>query len=150
MGIKITGVSTPFGGISWEYNENEKSAIRKLFIFLESKRLLVDPISMEFPDQCAQSAIEIKHFIVELLIGSPFSSETEKCLSSMINECNDYLNGLNSRKRNHIIYKNQNGDWCDDNFSIIMKEFRSIFRENIEILSNNFKISFNKNIPKQY
>ena len=47
MGIRITGIDVPFGGISWEYTETEKQAIQKLFFFLESKRLLTNPIEME-------------------------------------------------------------------------------------------------------
>ena len=150
MGIKLTGVSSPFGGISWEYSESEKECIKKLFVFLESKRLLVNPISMEIPDECAQSALEIKHFIVELMVKYSFSARTEKNLNSMIGGCNEYLDGLTNKKQNHIIYKNGHGDWYDADFSLIMKKIRSLFRENIEILSQNYEITFNKNIPQEY
>ena len=30
MGIRITGINVPFGGISWEYTETEKQEIQKL------------------------------------------------------------------------------------------------------------------------
>lgn len=150
MGMKINGVSIPIFGISWEYTESEKTAIKNLFIFLESKRLLVDPIKMELPDECALSAIEIKKFIVDLLINYTFSIDTENCLKSMLDSCNEYLNGLKLKERDHIIYKNQQGDWFDAKFSMIMKKFRSIFRNNIEVLSNNFNLTFNKKIPQEY
>lgn len=47
MGIKITGVSVPFGGVSWEYTEPEKKYIQDLFFYLESKRVLTNPMDME-------------------------------------------------------------------------------------------------------
>lgn len=33
MGIKFTGFSTPFGGISWEYIEKKKKMSMKLFSY---------------------------------------------------------------------------------------------------------------------
>ena len=63
MGIRITGIDVPFGGISWEYTETEKQAIQKLFFFLESKRLLTNPIEMEIKQWCIESALEIKRRI---------------------------------------------------------------------------------------
>ena len=42
MGVRITGIDTPLGGISWEYTEAEKNSIQEIFFFLESKRL--DPL----------------------------------------------------------------------------------------------------------
>ena len=38
MGIKITGIDTPFGGVSWEYTETSKNGIQELFYYLETKR----------------------------------------------------------------------------------------------------------------
>ena len=47
MGIRITSASTPIGGISWEFTETKKKGIKDLFLFLESKRILVNPKEME-------------------------------------------------------------------------------------------------------
>lgn len=35
MGIRITGVSAPIGGISWEFTETKKKGIKDLFLFLD-------------------------------------------------------------------------------------------------------------------
>lgn len=78
MAIKITGISFPFPGISWEYTEGERQQIQKLFYFLEGKRLLINPADMELPNQCAVSAMEIEDFIVKLLCTFKFSHESEK------------------------------------------------------------------------
>jgi len=47
MGIKITGIDTPFGGLSWVSTGTAKSEIEGLFFFLESKRILINPTDME-------------------------------------------------------------------------------------------------------
>lgn len=33
MGIRITGIDVPFGGISWEYTETEKQGNSKVILF---------------------------------------------------------------------------------------------------------------------
>lgn len=150
MRIKITGISSPFVGISWEYVENEKQYIQKLFYFLETKRLLVNPIDMELPNQCVGSALEIKDFIVKLLCNFKFSFDGERILKELCNACNDFLDGLNKKQRPHIIYKNHSGDWEDNDFSNIMKIFRTVFRTKIACMEKNYGLSFGKSIPKEY
>lgn len=150
MKIRINGFSSPVGGISWEYTESEKRQIQKLFYFLESKRLLVNPADMELPDQCVQSALEMKKFIVGLLCDFQFSDDAESHLKELCAACNDFLDGLNSRQRPHIIYKNNSGDWADSDFSTIMKNFRNVFRTNIIRMEKNYELSFSKHISEKY
>lgn len=150
MGIKITGISTPFGGLSWEVTDSEKDGIKKLFYFLEGRRLLVNPSYLEVTEECAMSAIEIKNFITHLLGEYKFSTAPETVLRDMVNTCNSYLDNLNLDRRPHIIYKNGHGDWEDSNFSSIMKKFRAIFRRDIKELADHFNLVFNKCIPEEY
>ena len=130
MGIRITGIDVPFGGISWEYTETEKQAIQKLFFFLESKRLLTNPIEMEIKQWCIESALEIKRRLVDTLSECDFSKDTVK--------------------ETGIIFKNEKGDWANSAFSSAMKQFRNVFRENINLLSSVYGIIFTKTIPTEY
>lgn len=150
MGIKVTGVSTPFGGISWEYTEAEKKGVQELFFFLETKRILVNPVEMEIKQWCIQSAIEIKQKLTELHSQYDFSNHTTNCMRSMIDACNDFLDKLGDVKETGILYKNGNGDWSDSTFSSAMKQFRKIFRDNINSLSSAYNLTFNKPIPEEY
>lgn len=150
MGIKITGIDTPFGGVSWEFTETAKSGIQELFFFLESKRVLVNPIEMEIKSWCEQSAIEIKKKLTELLSQYSFNAETIEAIRHMVNACNTFLDDLNKVSEQGIIYKNSNGDWANANFSIAMKKFRNIFREKISWLSDKYQIEFVKEIPEEY
>lgn len=150
MGIKVTGLSTPFGGISWEYTEAEKKGVEELFFFLETKRILVNPIEMEIKQWCIKSAIEIKEKITELYSKYNFSNHATDCMRSMVNACNDFLDKLGDVKGIGILYKNGNGDWADSTFSSAMKHFRKIFRDNINLLSAAYNLTFHKTIPEQY
>lgn len=84
MGIKITGIDTPFGGVSWEYTEISKNGIQELFYYLETKRILINPVEMELKSWCAQSAIEMKREIASILSKYKFNSDTVCWLRAMI------------------------------------------------------------------
>lgn len=144
------GIDVPFGGISWEYTETEKQAIQKLFFFLESKRLLTNPIEMEIKQWCIESALEIKRRLVDTLSECDFSKDTIGCIRSMIGACNDFLDRLDTVKETGIIFKNEKGDWANSAFSSAMKQFRNVFRENINLLSSVYGIIFTKTIPTEY
>jgi len=146
MGFRITGIDTPIGGISWEYTDSEKKGVQQLFDYLETKRLLINPIEMEKKDWCILSAIEIKQKINEINIKFDFKNDTKLITKAMIDACNTFLDDLQNVKNSGIIYKS-NGDWEDIVFSKAMKKFRKQFKDGIVCLSNNFGITFNKSIP---
>lgn len=100
MGIKITGIDTPFGGVSWEYTETSKNGIQELFYYLETKRILINPVEMEIKSWCVQSAIEMKREIASVLSKYKFNSDTICWLRAMI----EYLLvRVNARRRRNEI-----------------------------------------------
>lgn len=150
MGIRITGIDTPFCGVSWEYTDTEKRGIQELFYYLESKRILVNPIEMEFRAWCEQSAIEMKNTLLRMLSKYDFAKPTVQQLRLLIDECNLFLDRMASVQETGIIWKNQNGDWADSNFSSAMKQFRRAFRDAISALSSAYSLAFEKEIPEAY
>ena len=58
---RLTGISTPFGGASWQPAEMEIAAARRVIAFLEDRRVLYEPSEMEVPSHCVHSVIEIRH-----------------------------------------------------------------------------------------
>ncbi len=150
MGIKPTGFSIPLFGVSWEYTDSEKKGVQELLFFLETKRILVNPIEMEIKDWCEQSAIEIKKELNTLLSKCNYSENTVECIRLMIGACNTFLDDASTIDVNGIIYKNQKGDWENNRFSSAMKKFRKTFRYNINSLASTFNLTFPKEIPEQY
>lgn len=105
MGIRINGISTPFGGISWERTEERKrqcQLIEYLLVILESKRLITLPFSRNHhipfekdKSWCALSAIDIKYRILEILKIGGFPPETVSVLRNMCGYCNRLSDKLN-------------------------------------------------------
>ena len=109
MKYRINSISVPFGGISWEQYTTEKDRIEYLFFYLESKRILTNPIEMELPDQCVHSVLEIKAELVNIAKDFDFSSNVKKELRQLIQICNKYLDNLNKLRR-HIFHQTDGAD----------------------------------------
>ena len=66
-------------------------------------------------------------------------------------ECLQYfLDDMNKIDITGIIYKNQKGDWTHSGYSAAMKRFRKVFRDNINLLSLAYNLTFPKEIPEEY
>lgn len=150
MGIKINGVSIPVGGISWEYTESKKKGIQEMFYYLESKRILTNPMEMEIKEWSEKSAIEIKNKLVEILSKYEYDRITVKIIKAMIDTCNEFLDDMQKIDASGIIYKNSQKDWCDMRYSAAMKKFRKNFRYNIKLLTEEYDLEFLKEIPEEY
>ncbi len=72
---RLTGFGTPVGGLSWEYRKGDAGIARDVISYLEDRRVLYNPSELEVPEHCAQSVIEIRHYLTERLAdldpGSP-------------------------------------------------------------------------------
>jgi len=149
MKYSLNGISTPFGGISWDKEITGKDRLKYLFLFLESKRILTNPIEMEIPEQCVQSVLEIKSVLIEITKDVSVSDIDLDAIRSMVNACNTYLDDINKMNLPHIVYKND-GQWEDSAFNIAMKNFRSKFRSSIALIEKSNKIKFEKIIPEKW
>jgi hypothetical protein len=65
--IRITGVSTPIGGISLEYDKSELRVAEELLTFLEDRRVLYSFVSEKCPGGVIVSVQEIRERVQEVL-----------------------------------------------------------------------------------
>ena len=66
MGFELNGFSTSLGGISWNKTTSSKEVFSHLLFFLESKRILVNPIEMEIKDWRVEAVLEIRQQLVNI------------------------------------------------------------------------------------
>ncbi len=52
---RVTGISCPFFGISWQPPEARRAVARRVLTFLEDRRVLYAPTELEVPDHCIES-----------------------------------------------------------------------------------------------
>ena len=149
MRYELNGISTPVGGVSWSKTATGRELFVRLFLFLESKRILVNPIEMENKEWCIESVLEIKTTLVSLTQGVSLKDYELHILRSLIDACNQFLNTVSPLELPSIIYKS--GDnWENLSFDRAMKQLRNSFRQEIEKVEKKYKLCFAKDIPEEY
>lgn len=90
---RITGFSTPFGGVSWIAPEAEVTVVRRIIRYLEDRRVLFNPSELEDPGHCVESVVDIRGFLTTELGQLP-DGELAARLAAMRAACRKFLDGL--------------------------------------------------------
>ena len=149
MGFELNGFSTSIGGISWNKTTSSKELFTHLLFFLESKRILVNPIELEFKDWCIESVLEIKQQLVNITQEVKLKDFDADRIRNLIDACNNYLDTVIPMNLTGIIYK-KDGRWEDLSFDRAMKEFRASFKQEIEKIEKKYRLKFHKIIPEEF
>ena len=149
MGFELNGFSTSIGGISWNKTTSSKELFTHLLFFLESKRILVNPIELEFKDWCIESVLEIKQQLVSITQELKLKDFDADIIRNMIDACNDYLDTVKPMNLPGIIYK-KDDRWEDLSFDRAMKAFRNSFKQEIAKVEKKYRLKFHKIIPEQF
>lgn len=149
MKYELDGISTPFGGISWNKNLTSKDIFSYMFLYWESKRILINPIEMEKKEWCIESVLEIKSNLVSATQNISLDENDLLIIRKLIEGCNTYLDAVSPMKLPCIIFKNGE-QWEDINFDKAMKMFRNTFRTEIQNIEKHYKLHFCKEIPEKY
>lgn len=91
----LTGISTPFLGLSWTPPASERDAIRKLLIYLEDRRALyLSRYGYQHSgrsEHLTESVLDIRRTLTATLQSVDFQSETKQLLESMRVACRSFL-----------------------------------------------------------
>lgn len=90
----ITGLSCPIFGIQWNAPIIEADEAQKIVTFLEDKRVLFNPVSMESASHCAQSVINIRSELTKALQNLPSDSNLAKQLKQLRKACQEFSDKL--------------------------------------------------------
>ncbi|HDX7083471.1 TPA: hypothetical protein RQA65_000919 [Clostridioides difficile] len=88
---KLTGISCPIFGVSWNPPESERKIARRIIVFLEPKRVLYSPYEYETIEPVVNSVIEIKNYLTSELMNVNEKSELQGYIRAMRNSCNKFL-----------------------------------------------------------
>ena len=149
MGLELNGFSTSLGGISWNKTTSSKEMFTHLLFFLESKRILVNPIELEFKDWCIESVLEIKQQLVNITQELKLKDFDADIIRNLIDTCNNYLDTVKPMNLTGIIYKKE-GRWEDLSFDRAMKTFRNSFKQEIVKIEKKYRLKFHKIIPEEF
>mgnify|MGYP001024741586 FL=1 len=124
---RLTGISCPVFGISWNPSETERTKAIKIIRFLEDRRVLYNPYEQECPDHCIHSIIEIRHFLTDKI--QDISSETNlyNYIKAMRIACRKFLNQY-TNENNKVHFYLHNYDCISSwKFNSTLGELRGTF-----------------------
>ena len=98
---RITGVSLPVFGVSWNPPESEREIVRETFIFLEDRRALYNDFAHEIEYYVAESVLAIRNELTAALKRLPEGSEAVPSFKSMRAACREYLDSTGSHARGY-------------------------------------------------
>ena len=122
IAARMTGISTPFGGISWNPPTVDRDVARKVLAFLEDRRVLYVPSEVEVAEHCIESVLDIRLFLTDVIGHGGIADELMTALKAMRGACRQFLDELDIKvdKRTGLVdrfgrgmYGHSNGlnDW---------------------------------------
>lgn len=137
---RLTGISTPLGGVSWQSSDLEVSAARRVIAFLEDRRVLYAPDELEVPSHCVHSVLEIRHFLSGEVGKLDTKSEFAGSLRAMRAACRKLLERVGTDGREVILYADHHGHWASWTFYSALGEMRGTFGVHLAKIAAEFKL----------
>lgn len=137
---RLTGISTPLVGVSWQPTDLEVSAARRVIAYLEDRRVLYAPEEMEVASHCVQSVLEIRHFLSGELGKLEAKSEFAASLRAMRAACRKFLDRVGVDGREVTLYANHHGHWASWTFYSALGEMRGTFGVHLTKIAAEFKL----------
>jgi len=136
---RITGITIPIFGVSWQAPKPERAIVRSVLLFLEDRRALYNPFAFELEHEVAQSVIEIRAHLTEALQRLPESSKTIPSIRAMRSACREYLDS--SRKGDDF-------GWHHNGFLIQLGRLRTLFGYHIAQLAVMYGLDIEGELAK--
>jgi hypothetical protein len=137
---RLTGISTPLGGVSWQATETEMAAARRVISFLEDRRVLYAPDELEVPAHCVHSVLDIRRSLTVELGKLDHGSELAASLRAMRAACRKFLERVGVDGRDAVLYANRHGHWASWTFYGALGEMRGTFGVHLARIAAEFKL----------
>lgn len=124
--LRLTGVSCPVFGVSWNPAEPQRNIAKRIIIFLEGRRVLFEVFGVEALCQCIESVTKIKDFLTSELPNIDDDSDLNSYVRGMRKACNKFLSSFPQNKQDKCKYCHEGTEeyWC---FVSSIGELRGIF-----------------------
>lgn len=135
---RLTGFNIPVFGISWNPPEPEIEKAKRVLVYLEDRRVLYNPSSLEVPEHCVNSIIEIRQFLTSELGRIDSKSELSSSLRAMRAACRKFLNQVGGHNGEIIRYGVNKGHYASWTFLPALGELRGVFGMHLAKISTSY------------
>lgn len=141
---RITGISTPIFGLSWNPEKTERNIARQVITYLEDRRVLYAPSEMECPDHCVQSVLQIRQFLTSKIGEAPEKSELSGSLKAMRAACRKFLNETGDP--DIIRFGSHFGHFASWKFNSAIGELRGVFGVHVAKIAAAYGLDVEKDL----
>lgn len=124
---RVTGLSVPIFGISWNPPEPEIAVARRVIAFLEDRRVLFSPSELESVSHCIESVLRIREFLTEEIGKLASAGELPASLRAMRASCRKFLDLLGDEDGRVRTYGHMMGHIDNWTFNSAVGELRGVF-----------------------
>lgn len=137
---RLTGLNLGPVGASWNPPEPEVSKAKRVIAHLEDRRVLYNPGSLEVPEHCVQSIIELRHFLTQELSNAAEDSPLTESLRAMRAACRKFLDKIQTRPSDLVEYAWHRGHWASWEFNASLGELRGTFGVHLAQIAARYRI----------
>lgn len=123
---RLTGISTPIFGISWNPPEIDRDIARRVITYLEDRRVLYDPYDIETPHYCVISVIEIREYLTNELMALDGDKDIAQNLRAMRSACRKFLQRVGADE-DIVRFGNTRNHWASWVFGDALGQMRGVF-----------------------
>lgn len=137
---RLTGISCPFFGISWNPSESERKVAQKVIRFLEDRRVLYNPSELESPRYCIESVCRIREYLTSEMQQINSDSNLFSYMKAMRIACRKFLNRCSSKDDSFLDEARYNGNFSSWVFGSALGEMRGTFGNMVAQISAAYGI----------
>jgi hypothetical protein len=140
MRRRLTGVSGPWGGLSWENVPGDEEVAKETIVFLEDRRLLFGERHAEDELHCLQSALAIRTFLSGQ-ISKAHGKELIASLRAMRAAARQFVDAAGPRARNFA------GGFQPGNlFWLALGDLRSLMGVQVALIADQFSLEVEEDL----
>lgn len=143
---RLTGLSSPIFGVSWNPPEAHCAIARRVLAFLEDRRVLYSPSEIESPNHCVSSVIEIRHFLTRELGALPAKCELAQSLAAMRAACRKFVDSVQAEEGRIIQYGASQGHYASWVFISALGELRGVFGIHVAALAAGYGLGVEREL----
>lgn len=132
---RLTGISSPVFGVSWNPPESDRAVARRVLAYLEDRRVLYAPSEAELPEHCVHSILEIRRFLTNELGSLSPDGSIAQSLSDMRAACRKFLDTVQADDGRIIRHGFSQGHYASWVFISALGELREVFGVHVATLA---------------
>jgi hypothetical protein len=143
---RLTGLNLGPFGVSWDPQESEIAKAKRIVAYLEDRRVLYNPSSLEIPQHCVDSVLEIRQFLTTELGDIAEDSPIRACLRAMRAACKKFLDHVQESGPDVVRFGWHHGHWASWDFNTALGELRGVFGVHLAQLAVLYRLDVEDNL----